>query len=271
MIRNNLTYKKSKNKKKNRFMADLADFIVLLALFTITVICSVQLYGGFLTFMEKKDIAKIIDHTLLSPDAKEDDILRLCSEAKEHGFASCCVNPYYVPLCAELLKNSGVSVCTVVGFPLGACSAEDKAQQASICVKQGADEVDMVINIGAAKDGNWNQVLSEISAVRKAVDSVFPHKKIILKVILETCLLLPQEIVTACQKAMEGGADFVKTSTGFSTSGASVEAVSLMRRTVGTSLGVKASGGIHSFEEAVSMVNAGATRLGCSASLKIIK
>ncbi len=223
--------------------------------------------------MTEKEIAGFIDHTQLSACATEDDIKKLCAEAVKYGFASCCVNPYYVPMAAEILRGTGVKVCTVIGFPLGANSIDDKASQAAMCVSEGADEVDMVVNLGAVKDGKWDEVFEEIYAVRCAVDDVDcgESKKIVEKVILETCYLDDEEIVAVCQKALEAGADFVKTSTGFGTGGATVHAVELMRKTVGKNMGVKASGGIHSFEEAVAMIEAGADRLGCSASVKIVE
>ena len=223
--------------------------------------------------MTEKEIAGFIDHTQLSACATEDDIKKLCAEAVKYGFASCCVNPYYVPMAAEILRGTGVKVCTVIGFPLGANSIDDKASQAAMCVSEGADEVDMVVNLGAVKDGKWDEVFEEIYAVRCAVDDVDcgESKKIVEKVILETCYLNDEEIVAVCRKALEAGADFVKTSTGFGTGGATVHAVELMRKTVGKNMGVKASGGIHSFEEAVAMIEAGADRLGCSASVKIVE
>lgn len=223
--------------------------------------------------MTEKEIAGFIDHTQLSACATEEDIKKLCAEAVKYGFASCCVNPYYVPMAAEILRGTGVKVCTVIGFPLGANSIDDKASQAAMCVSEGADEVDMVVNLGAVKDGKWDEVLEEIYAVRCAVDDVDcgESKKIVEKVILETCYLNDEEIVAVCRKALEAGADFVKTSTGFGTGGATVHAVELMRKTVGKNMGVKASGGIHSFEEAVAMIEAGADRLGCSASVKIVE
>lgn len=223
--------------------------------------------------MTEKELAGFIDHTQLSACATEDDIKKLCAEAVKYGFASCCVNPYYVPMAAEILRGTGVKVCTVIGFPLGANSIDDKASQAAMCVSEGADEVDMVVNLGAVKDGKWDEVFEEIYAVRCAVDDVDcgESKKIVEKVILETCYLNDEEIVAVCRKALEAGADFVKTSTGFGTGGATVHAVELMRKTVGKNMGVKASGGIHSFEEAVAMIEAGADRLGCSASVKIVE
>lgn len=223
--------------------------------------------------MERKEIAKFIDHTQLSACATESDIKKLCEEAVKYGFASCCVNPVYVPFAAESLRGSGVKVCTVIGFPLGANSIDDKASQAAMCVSEGADEVDMVVNLGAVKDRRWEDVFEEIYAVRCAVDDVDcgENKKIVEKVILETCYLNDEEIVTVCEKAKEAGADFVKTSTGFGSGGASVHDVELMRKTVGKDMGVKASGGIRTFEDAVAMLDAGANRLGCSASVKIVE
>lgn len=223
--------------------------------------------------MERKEIAKFIDHAQLSACATESDIKKLCEEAVKYGFASCCVNPVYVPFAAEILRGSGVKVCTVIGFPLGANSIDDKASQAAMCVSEGADEVDMVVNLGAVKDRRWEDVFEEIYAVRCAIDDVDcgENKKIVEKVILETCYLTDEEIVTVCEKAKEAGADFVKTSTGFGTGGASVHAVELMRKTVGKDMGVKASGGIRTFEDAVAMLDAGANRLGCSAGVKIVE
>ncbi len=222
--------------------------------------------------MDKKEIAKIIDHTQLGACATEADIKKLCSEAKKYGFASCCVNPSYVPLAAEELQGSGVKVCTVIGFPLGANSIDDKASQAAMCVSEGAEEVDMVVNLGAVKDKRWDDIYEEINAVRCAVDDVDTgdDRKIVVKVILETCYLNDEEIVECCKLAQKTGADFVKTSTGFGSGGATVHAVELMRKTVGPDMGVKASGGIHNYEEALAMVNAGASRLGCSAGVKIV-
>ncbi|WP_147614555.1 deoxyribose-phosphate aldolase [Treponema pectinovorum] len=222
--------------------------------------------------ISKKELASMIDHTQLSACATKDDIKKLCDEAKLYGFCSCCVNPYYVPFVAEQLEGSDVKVCTVISFPLGSSSIDDKASQAAMCVSEGADEVDMVVNLGCVKDGLWEDVFEEIYAVRCAVDDIDTgsNKKIVVKVILETCYLTDNEIVECCLQAKKAGADFVKTSTGFATSGASVHAVKLMRETVGNDMGVKASGGIRSLEDALQMINAGATRLGCSAGIKII-
>lgn len=201
-------------------------------------------------------IAKYIDHTMLKADAKKETILRYCEEAKQYGFASVCVNSYYVPLVHEELKGSGVETCCVVGFPLGAMLTEAKAFEAEAAVKAGADEVDMVINIGALKDGDDEAVKADIAAVKKACAGRT------LKVILETCLLTKDEIVRACELSVAAGADFVKTSTGFSTGGAKTEDVALMKKTVGTRAKVKASGGIRTPEDAKAMLEAGADRIG---------
>ena len=211
------------------------------------------------------DIAKYFDHTLLKPDAREVDIRKLCEEAAYYGFASVCVNPDFVPLAHTLLDGSGVKTCTVIGFPLGANSSKVKAYEAAYAVSEGADDVDMVINVSAAKDHRYVEVEKDIRMVREAVPNA------LLKVILETCLLNDEEIVECCLAAKRAKADFVKTSTGFSTGGATVHAVKLMRETVGPEMGVKASGGIHTKAEALAMIEAGANRIGASASVKIMK
>ncbi len=208
---------------------------------------------------------KYIDHTLLKADATKEQITKLCNEAKEHDFASVCVNTCYVPLCAKLLKDSDVKVCCVVGFPLGAMDSASKAFEAKTAVSNGANEVDMVINIGALKDKDYDYVTKDIEAVVNA------SKPAIVKVIIETCLLTDEEKVEACKCAMKANAEFVKTSTGFSTSGATVQDVALMRKTVGTVCKVKAAGGIRSYEDAMKMIDAGADRLGCSAGIKIVE
>ena len=202
------------------------------------------------------NIASYIDHTMLAPQATVSQIRKLCEEAVKYHFASVCVNSCHVALCAELLKGTGVNVCTVVGFPLGAMSTKAKAFEAECAVADGAVEIDMVINVGALKDENWTFVEDDIRAVKKACGGK------LLKVILETCLLTDDEIVRACQLSEAAGADYVKTSTGFSKGGATAEAVSLMRKTVGDRLGVKASGGIRDRESALKMIEAGASRLG---------
>lgn len=208
---------------------------------------------------------KLIDHTILKQDATPEQIVKLCEEAKQYDFMSVCVNPTYVPLAAKLLKDSDVRVCTVIGFPLGMNLTKTKVEEAVLTVKEGATEVDMVINVGQLKAGNDAYIEEEIRAIKQAVG-----KEIVLKVILETCLLTNEEIVRACLAAKVAGADFVKTSTGFSTGGASVEAVKLMRETVGPDIGVKASGGVRTHEDLLKMVEAGANRIGTSSGAKII-
>ena len=208
------------------------------------------------------NLASYIDHTLLKPVATKADILKLCGEAKQYHFASVCVNPCWVSLCAEILKGTGVNVCTVIGFPLGANTSEIKAQEAALAIKQGADEVDMVINIGALKEDNTDYVYQDILAVRKASEGK------ILKVIIETSYLTDAEKKTVCKLAAQAGADFVKTSTGFSDAGATAEDVKLMKEASG--INVKASGGVRTKEDALKMIEAGATRLGASAGIKIV-
>ena len=211
------------------------------------------------------DAAKYIDHTLLKPAARKEDVEALCKEALKYGFASVCVNPCRIETAAEILKGSDVKVCCVIGFPLGAMSEAAKVFEAADAVKRGAQEVDMVINIGFLKDGNDAAVIHEIAAVKEAVGSLT------LKVILETCLLNEDEIVRACHDCMKAGADFVKTSTGFSTGGADAHDVVLMRRTVGETMGVKASGGIRTAEDFRKMVDAGANRIGTSSGAAIVE
>ncbi len=214
--------------------------------------------------MNAKELAKYIDHTLLKPDASAAQILRICDEAKQYGFASVCVNPSRIALVAEALKGTDVTPCCVVGFPLGAIPTESKAAETAVAVKNGAREIDMVIDIGAAKDGNWDYVQADIAAVKAACGAAK------LKVIIETCLLTDDEKVKACLAAKAAGADFVKTSTGFSKGGATAEDVALMRRTVGPEMGVKASGGVHNRAEALAMIEAGATRIGASSGIAIV-
>ena len=209
--------------------------------------------------------SKLIDHTLLKQDAQPEQIVKLCEEAKQFDFMSVCVNPAYVPLAAKCLEDSDVKVCTVIGFPLGMNLTKTKVEEAVLAVKEGADEVDMVINVGMLKAGHDDYVREEIREIKQAVGH-----NIILKVIIETCLLNNDEIVRACKAAKEAGADFVKTSTGFSTGGATVEAVKLMRETVGPEMGVKASGGVRTHEDLIAMVEAGANRIGTSSGAKII-
>lgn len=208
---------------------------------------------------------KLFDHTILKADATKEDVKKVCEEAMAYSFCSVCVNSYYVPYVAELLHGSDVKICTVVGFPLGAMSTRAKALEAKIAVMDGADEVDMVINIGALKDKDYDVVLEDIKAVKEACGNA------LLKVIIETCLLTDEEKIKACELSKEANADFVKTSTGFSTAGAKVEDVRLMRNTVGNDMGVKASGGIHDKEFANALVEAGASRLGTSATIKIVE
>jgi len=213
------------------------------------------------------DIASMIDHTLLKPDATADQIAQLCYEAKKFEFASVCVNPTHVKLCAELLQGSSAKVCTVIGFPLGASAPEVKAFEAQTALNDGATEIDMVINIGALKAGDLTLVARDIHEVVK----VGHNANAIVKVIIETALLNDEEKVTACLLSKEAGADFVKTSTGFSGGGATVEDINLMRKVVGPDMGVKASGGVRDFEDAQNMVKAGATRLGASAGVRIVQ
>jgi deoxyribose-phosphate aldolase len=210
------------------------------------------------------NIASMIDHTLLKPEATSTQIEKLCQEALTFEFASVCVNPMYVKLAAKMLKNSPVKVCTVIGFPLGATLSKAKAQEARLALELGAEELDMVMAIGAAKSGQLSYVEQDIAEVCAVAGNA------IVKVILETCLLTNEEIVEACLCAKRAGAHFVKTSTGFSTAGATIEHITLMRKTVGPDFGVKASGGIRTFDDAQNMIAAGATRIGASAGPKIL-
>lgn len=212
-------------------------------------------------------ISGLIDHTLLKPEATRDDLLRLCREARKFGFASVCVNPYWVPLAARELGGSQVKVCTVVGFPLGATSTEAKVAETNAAVRAGAQEIDMVLNVGALRSGDQETVRADIHEVVKASHAAGA----IVKVILETALLDDAQKTTACTLARMAGADFVKTSTGFGPAGATAHDVALMRRAVGPSMGVKAAGGIRTFEDLKKMTEAGATRIGASASVKIIE
>jgi deoxyribose-phosphate aldolase len=215
--------------------------------------------------MDKKTLASYIDHTILKADAQVKDIEKICKEAAEFEFASVCVNAANTKLVAELLKGTIVKVCTVVGFPLGATLPQVKAFEAEEAIKNGAGEVDMVINVGALKSGQLDIVENDIKAVATACKN-----KALLKVIIETCLLTDEEKITACELAKKAGADFVKTSTGFSTGGATVEDIKLMRKTVGPTMGVKASGGVRDLETSLKMIEAGATRIGASASVNIV-
>lgn len=208
---------------------------------------------------------KLFDHTILKADARKEDVIRICKEAVEYDFMSVCVNSYYTPLVAKELAGSSVKVCTVIGFPLGQMSTAAKVAETKLAVADGAHEIDMVINVGALKDAEYDVVRADVKAVKEACGEA------LLKVIIETCLLTDEEKVKACELSKEAGADFVKTSTGFSTAGATPEDVALMRKTVGNALGVKASGGIRDRETAEKMVEAGANRLGTSATIAICK
>ena len=214
--------------------------------------------------MDKLTLANHIDHTLLKPDATEGELITLCEEAKEHHFFSVCINPCNIEKAKELLKGSETKVCTVVGFPLGQMTTESKSFETKEAVFLGAEEVDMVINIGKLKDKDYDYVLEDIRAV------VLSAGGVLTKVIIETCLLTDEEKVKACELAKAAGADFVKTSTGFSKAGATKEDIKLMRDTVGPDMGVKASGGIRSLSDAMTMIENGATRLGLSASVAIV-
>ncbi len=225
-----------------------------------------QRYNFLIGVNLMKEIAKMIDHTLLKAEATKDQIEQLCAEAKEYQFASVCVNPTWVAYASELLKGTGVDVCTVIGFPLGANTPETKAFETTNAIENGATEVDMVINIGALKDGDDSLVERDIQAVVNAAKG-----KALTKVIIETSLLTEEEKVRACKLAVSAGTDFVKTSTGFSTGGATVDDIALMRKTVGPTIGVKASGGVRSAEDAKNMIDAGATRIGASSGIAIVK
>ena len=212
------------------------------------------------------NIAGYVDHTILKPQATTEDVKKLCEEAKKYSFASVCINPKHVSFAYDILKDTTVQVCTVIGFPLGANTSEIKALEAKKAVDDGAGEVDMVIDIGAAKEHDYTRVKEDVAAVRAAAKS-----PTILKVIIETCLLTDEEKVEVCKVCKEAGADFVKTSTGFSTGGATVEDVALMYKTVAPEVKVKASGGIRNKEDADAMIKAGASRLGTSAGIKIVE
>ena len=211
------------------------------------------------------ELNKYIDHTLLKPEATKEQITKLCQEARQYDFASVCVNTCYVPLAKQLLAGSDVKVCCVVGFPLGAMDTVSKAFEAKTAVENGAQEVDMVINIGALKDKDYDYLTKDIAAVVEA------SKPAIVKVIIEACLLTDEEKVEACKCSMNAKAEFVKTSTGFSTHGATPEDVALMKKTVGNVCKVKAAGGVRSYDDAMKMIEAGADRLGCSAGIKVME
>lgn len=209
--------------------------------------------------------SKYFDHTILKADATEKEILNLCDEAKKYNFASVCINPCYIKTCVEKLKGTDIDICTVVGFPLGSMTTEAKLFETEQALKDGATEIDMVINIGKLKDKNYDYIKNEISSLKKVCGDK------VLKVIIETCLLTDNEKIKACELSKEAGADFVKTSTGMSKGGATKEDVALMRKVVGEKLGVKASGGIKDLNTANSMIEAGASRIGCSATVSIIE
>lgn len=212
------------------------------------------------------NLAKYIDHTVLKADTPRDAVLKVCKEARDNGFFSVCINPYYVSLVKTELNGTDVKVCSVIGFPLGANTSVIKAMEAKQAIADGADEIDMVINLAALKNGDLDIVESDIRAVAEVCSG-----KALLKVIIESCLLTDSEKVTACELSVKAGADFVKTSTGFSTGGATVEDIRLMRKTVGPDIGVKASGGVRDRETALALVEAGASRIGASASVSIVK
>lgn len=214
--------------------------------------------------LDKAIIASMIDHTILKPEAKKEDIEKICEEAKLNGFKSVCVNPCWVSLSSQILSDTDVKICTVIGFPLGANTSSVKAFETKEFINNGCDEIDMVINIGFLKDKKYDAVKSDIKAVVDAAEGK------LVKVILETCLLEKEEIMKASEISMEAGANFVKTSTGFSKAGALVEDIIIMRQVVGNNLGVKASGGIRTLEDFNNMVKAGATRIGASAGINII-
>lgn len=212
------------------------------------------------------NVAKYIDHTLLKPEADKKSVEKLCGEALEHGFYSVCLNGSRVKYAADLLDPSDVKVCAVIGFPLGACTTKNKICEARDVIENGADEIDMVMNIGKFKDGNYDYVLSDIENIVTVAHS----NDIIVKVILETCLLDNEEIIKACELCLKAGADFVKTSTGFNKEGATLEAVAIMKKAVGEKAKVKAAGGVRNYQTAIDFINAGADRLGCSSSVAIV-
>lgn len=216
--------------------------------------------------MRKSKLAKMIDHTILKPEATMIEVIKVCEEAIKYEFASVCINPSRVSLAKEILQDSGVKVCTVIGFPLGASTINIKKLEAEEAINDGATEIDMVINIGKLKDGDIDYVLNEITEVTKVCKD-----KALVKVIIETCLLTKEEKITACKLAKEAGANFVKTSTGFSSGGATLEDIKLMRETIGKNMGVKASGGIRTKSYAKELIKGGATRIGASSSVSMIE
>lgn len=211
-------------------------------------------------------LARMIDHTLLKPEATEEEIIQLCAEAKQYDFASVCINPCYVSLCSDILKNTNVKVCSVIGFPLGANKTETKRFEAEKALDEGAKEIDMVINVGKLKGGDYKYVFNDINQITLAAKKAGA----VCKVIIESALLNDEEKIKACMLAKNAGADFVKTSTGFSKGGATAGDVALMRYVVGSAVGVKASGGVRSYEDAKLMIESGADRIGASASVKIV-
>jgi deoxyribose-phosphate aldolase len=215
--------------------------------------------------MTKNELSRMIDHTVLKADTKQEKVEEICKEALQYNFASVCINPCNVEFAAKLLKGSEVKVCTVIGFPLGANTTATKVFETKDAIEKGATEVDMVINIGKLKDKDYDYVKEDIKAVVNEA-----KEKALTKVIIETCLLTDEEKIMACKLSKEVGADFVKTSTGFSTGGATVSDIKLMRKTVGETIGVKASGGVRNYEDSIAMIDAGATRIGASASIDII-
>ncbi len=219
--------------------------------------------------INRKTLASLIDHTLLKPYATKSDIIQLCEDAKDYGFKAVCINPAWVSLASQVLENSNVSVCTVVGFPLGAATTEIKAAEALRAVNDGADEIDMVINIGLLKDNYLDLFLQDIHQVVKTAVSAKP--KTIVKAIIETCFLSPQLIIAASQLCEKAGVHIVKTSTGFGTGGATTRDIQLIRKSVSPDVGIKASGGIKSLEQALSMHEAGATRIGTSSGVQIME
>ncbi|MHB9093208.1 MAG: deoxyribose-phosphate aldolase [Eubacteriales bacterium] len=219
--------------------------------------------------VDKRTMARYIDHTLLKPDAAAGAVLKLCEEAAQWRFASVCINPVFVPLATERLKNTGVRVCTVTGFPLGASAPETKIHEARLAVLQGAGEIDMVIRIGAIKEGRYDLVGDDIAGVVKGVREI--NEGVIVKVIIEACLLTDDEKVQACRTVKAAGAHFVKTSTGFSSGGATLRDIVLMRQAVGPDIGVKAAGGIRTTAQAIEFIKAGAARIGTSSGVAILQ
>ncbi len=220
--------------------------------------------------IKPRDMAKMIDHTNLKPTATVEDIKKLCKEAREYEFAAVCINPIFVPLASKLLKDCSVKVDTVIGFPLGTSTSETKAFATRNIIKDGAQEIDMVMNIGAFKSKAFDLVKYDIKAVVDSTKTAGVSSDIIVKVIIETCYLDDEEIVKACEICREAGADFIKSSTGFGPEGAKTEDISLMRKTVGRDIGIKAAGGIRNFEQALAMLDAGANRIGASSGVQIV-